>query len=91
MDRQIIDALKAKWKKDLAPKKEEWDKAPGWPSKMVETTFKLNGNDYRILPRDLGLSNDCWDQGFMESVQSVLEKDLEAAGATHIHSTGFID
>lgn len=88
---QIIDGLKAKWKKDLAPKKKEWDKDPGWPAKLVETQFKLNGNRYTIMPKDLGLDDDCWDQGFMESIQGDLSRDLEAAGATDICNLGFLD
>ena len=86
-----IEFLKDKWKKDIVGKKAEWDKDPGWPAKMVETGFMLNGTCYVIKPGDLGLKNDCWDQGFMESIQGILEKDLETFGATEIRSYGFID
>ena len=90
-EQQILEELKAKWKKDLAPRKKEWDKDPGWPAKLVETRFTLNRIQYSIGPEDLGLTRDCWDQGFMESIQSDLEKDLEEAGATSIYSSGFLD
>lgn len=88
---QIIDGLKAKWKRDLAPKKKEWDKDPGWPAKLVETKFTLNRMNYSIGPKDIGLTDDCWDQGFMESIQCDLRKDLEKAGATDIYNLGFLD
>lgn len=38
-----------------------------------------------------GLTCDCWDQGFMETIQSDIEKDLKAYGATDIYSFGFLD
>ena len=91
MNQMTIDFLKEKWKKDLVTKKEEWDKAPGWPAKLVETRFTLNGIEYTILPQDLGLTDDCWDQGFMETIQSDLKRDLEAIGATDIYNLGFLD
>ena len=91
MNRMIIDYLKEKWKKDLVEKKKEWDKKPGWPAKLVETEFTLNGSKYTILPQDLGLTDDCWDQGFMETIQCDLKRDLEANGATEVCNFGFID
>ena len=91
MNRMIIDYLKEKWKKDLVEKKKEWDKKPGWPAKLVETEFTLNGSKYTILPQDLGLTDDCWDQGFMETIQGDLKTDLEANGATEVCNFGFID
>ena len=91
IDQQIIDSLIDKWKKELTSKKEEWDKDPGWPAKLVKTQFTLNGNRYTIMPKDLGLTDDCWDQGFMESIQGDLRKDLEEAGATDIYNLGFLD
>lgn len=86
-----IEFLRAKWIKEMAPKKEEWDKDPRWPAKMVETRFLMNGTWYTLKPRDIGLNNDCWDQGFMESFQGTLEKDLEAFGATEVYSYGFMN
>lgn len=86
-----IEFLKEKWKKDFLKEKEEWDKKPGWPAKLVETRFRLNGEEYSIGPVDIGLTDDCWNQGFMESVQGMIKADLEKAGATDIVSLGFID
>ena len=43
MNRQTIDYLIAKWTEEFARKKEEWDKNPGWPAKMVCVKFVLNG------------------------------------------------
>ena len=39
----------------------------------------------------LGLDDDCWDQGFMESIQSDIKKDLKEYGAYDIYNFGFID
>ena len=88
---QTVKFLLEKWKKELVPKKEEWDKKPGWPAKLVETTFVLNGKEYSIKAPDLGLTDDCWDQGFMETIQGDMKKDLEELGAENIYSMGFID
>ena len=54
-------------------------------------TFKLYGQKFSLGPTDIGLTSDAWDQGFMETVQSTMEKDLREAGATEIQSFGFID
>lgn len=43
--------------------------------------------EYESLESD----DDCRDQGFMESIQSDLGKDLEEAGATDIRNLGFLD
>ena len=91
INEQIIDRLKDKWKKEFASRKEKWDKDPGWPAKLVESQFTLNGNRYTIKPNDLGLDDDCWDQGFMETIQGDLSKDLEESGATDICNFGFLD
>lgn len=91
MNQQTIDNLIAKWKKDFVKDKEEWDKNPGWPAKLVETEFTLNGITYALEPNDLGLTDDCWDQGFMETIQGRMTKDLEACGAVNIYNHGFID
>lgn len=91
INRQILDILKNKWKDDFTAKKEEWDKKPGWPAKLVQTTFTLNGRDYSISPSDIGLEDDCWDHGFMESIQSDITEDLKAYGATNIYNVGFLD
>ena len=88
---QTVALLFAKWKQDLIEPKAEWNKNPGWPAKLVKTTFNLNGIQYTIMPQDLGLTDDCWDQGFMESFQGQMKKDLETYGATGIYNTGFLD
>lgn len=90
-NQKIIEFLIDKWKKDMVKEKEEWDKNPGWPAKLVETKFKLNGVEYTIKPKDLGLDDDCWDQGFMETFQGRMKKDLEQYGATDIYNFGFMD
>ena len=90
-DKLKIEALKAKWKKDMAGLKAEWDKKPGWPAKLVETQFTLNGTKYTLKPADIGLTDDCWDQGFMESFQGRMSNDLEEIGATDIYNLGFLD
>ncbi len=91
MNRQILSFLKETWKSRFLKEKEEWDKTPGWPAKFVNTTFKLNGIQYTISTADLGLSLETRDQGFMESIQNDIEKDLEKYGASDIYSSGFLD
>ena len=86
-----IGRLKEKWKRDFAEEKKAWDESPGWPSKMVEAECVLDGKHYVIGPKDIGLTDNCWDQGFMETIQRRMEKDLADCGATDIWSTGFID
>ena len=91
MNHQILSILKNEWKSKFREKKEEWDKKPGWPAKLVETIFTLNGIKYSIKPEDIGLSSDGWDQGFMESIQGEIEKDLESYGAADVYNLGFLD
>lgn len=91
INQQILDALKNKWKVEFAAQKEEWDKNPGWPAKLVKTKFTLNGIKYSLFPTDIGLTHDCWDQGFMETIQSDIEKDLKLYGAAEIYNLGFLD
>lgn len=86
-----VDGLIEKWKKDLVPLKEEWDRKPGWPAKLVRTEFVLDGVWYEIRPTDLGLTDGGWDQGFMESYQKAMSDDLRACGATRIHNVGYLD
>ena len=88
---KILDRLREKWKKDFREDKARWDSQPGWPAKLVETKCVLNGCEISILPPDVGLTYDGWDQGFMETVQAEMKKDLEAYGATDIRSYGFLD
>ena len=91
MAEQTIELLKEKWKQDFAEKKAEWDRDPGWPAKLVKTKFTLYGKQYALESEDLGHEGDCWDQGFMESVQHLMKKDLESYGATDIYNLGFLD
>lgn len=91
MNQQILSLLKGKWKDKFSKKKQAWDKASGWPAKLVKTTFILNGIKYTIGPKAIGLGTACWDQGFMESIQGDIEKDLEEYGAADIYNYGFLD
>lgn len=88
---KTVELLINKWKADIIKEKEEWAKDPGWPAKLVETEFTLNGIKYVIKPTDIGLTDDCWDQGLMEHFQGTMKKDLEEYGATDIYNSGFID
>ena len=64
----------------------------GWPAKLVETRFKLDGVKYSITPDMIGLKQgDCWDEGLMEYLQYDLGEDLKEIGATDICHIGFID
>ncbi len=91
LNQHILDVLKSKWKAEFAVKKEEWDKNPRWPAKLVKTKFILNGVQYSLFPNDIGLTYDSWDQGFMETIQSDISEDLEVYGAVDIPNIGFID
>ena len=67
LNEKTIEFLIRKWKEDLLEAKPAWNKRPGWPAKSVETSFILNGMKYTLVPEDLDLTDDCWDQGLMES------------------------
>lgn len=88
---QIVRGLCDKWKIDFAERKAKWDKDPGWPAKLVETTFVLGGEEWSLDATDLGMDDGPWNQGFMESVQKDMEDDLKKIGATKIQSYGFSD
>ena len=83
--------LLEKWREKFKEAKKEWDEKPLWPAKHVETKFVLNGRVYTICPEDLGFQFDPWDEGFMESIQKDLEKDLLAVGAMNVSHSGFLD
>ena len=83
--------LLEKWREKFKEAKKEWDEKPLWPAKHVETKFVLNGRVYTICPEDLGFQFDPWDEGFMESIQKDLEKDLLAVGAINVSHSGFLD
>lgn len=86
---QTMDFLIAKWKKEYAEDKREWDIRPQWFAKFVTTEFILNGVKRKLTVDELGL--DRYYEGFFESIQHLLEKDLEAYGAVITASYGFLD
>ncbi len=90
-NKPILDALLSKWKERAKARKADPASMPQWMSKSVSTTFKLNGIKYEILPGCIGLDHDGWDQALMETMQDDMKCDLEAVGATDIHSFGFLD
>ena len=87
----IVQNLINKWKGKYAQAKAEWDKKPKWPAKQVSTSFYLYGKRYVLKPEDFGWDKTSFDEGFMESIQKELEKDLMAVGATEITSSGELD
>jgi len=88
---QTVKMLLSIWPEKFSEKKKEWDKKPGWPAKLVDVQFTLYGYTFTIFPKDIGLTDDGWDQGFMETIQSDMRKDLENYGATDVYCCGFID
>ena len=88
---QIAALLTEKWKRGFVVEKRTWDADPGWPAKLVKTEFTLAGKSYVIGPEDIGLTSNCWDQGFMEHIQGRMKDDLASCGATDVTSSGFID
>ena len=92
MNQQILDILKEKWKCQFMKKKEEWGREPcGKPANYAETRFKLNGITLSIRPEDIGLDTGSYEQGFIKSIQSDIEKDLKEYGAADIRNYGFPD
>jgi hypothetical protein len=89
--KQLFDFLTSKWKTDFQERKAEWNKDSGWMAKLVSTVYDYEGIRYDVRPRHLGLRDDSFDQGFMESVQEDMEKDLREYGATYVMSIGFLD
>lgn len=87
----IVNCLVKKWKASFEKEKKEWKDKPGWPAKLVETNFELNGIKYTLDSYDICPDVDYWREGFMESIQSELTKDLKEIGATNIHHEGFLD
>ena len=86
-----VHMLLEDWKEKYRDAKTEWDKKPGWPAKLVKTSFCLYGTRYTIYPEDLGLGSELFDEGFMKSIQKDLEKDLLNAGASEISHSGEMD
>lgn len=87
----LVQNLLKKWKEKYAQAKAEWDKKPKWPAKQVSTSFCLYGKRHVLKPENLGWDKTSFDDGFMESIQKDLEKDLAEVGATKITSSGFLD
>ena len=87
----LVQDLLEKWHSKFEAAKAEWDESPKWYSKYVETSFCLYGTRYTIYPKDFGLKEGPEDDGFMESIQKELEKDLIDVGATEIQHSGFLD
>ena len=87
----IVQNLINKWKGKYAQAKAEWDKKPGWPAKQVSTSFCLYGKRHVIKPEDFGWDKTSFGEGFMESIQKDLEKDLAEVGAIEISSSGSLD
>lgn len=83
---RIIRELIQKWSEKFQEEKKIWDQKPERPAKLVETSFCLFGTRYTIKPEDLGFEPGPEDEGFMESMQKEMEKDLADAGATEITS-----
>ena len=90
MGDQVKALLSEKWKRDFAEEKRVWDEKPRWPAKHVRTEFRLYGRSLVIKPEDIGLTNNGWDQGFMETIQNKIERDLACFNATDICSFGFL-
>ena len=86
-----VHMLLEDWKEKYRDAKAEWDKKPGWPAKLMNTSFCLYGTRYTIYPEDLGLGSDPLDEGFMMSIQKDLENDLLEAGASEISHSGEMD
>ncbi|MBR2824856.1 MAG: hypothetical protein IKE51_01105 [Solobacterium sp.] len=91
MAKQVIEYLRNKWEEDFKEDYQKWQKNLGWPAKYVETRCVLYGEQVIFYPDDIGVSGDCWGEGFMELKQKEIEKDLREIGATNIVSYGFLD
>lgn len=95
MDQEVKDFI-GMWKKKKDSFADDWKR--GTPSgrgrragRLVETRFVYRGMEYSLRPESIGLNrDDPWDQGFMEYLQSDIEKDLRKMGAVRIWSTGFL-
>lgn len=90
-DDAAVEAFLAAWTEKAKQRLPEWETMGGWPAKYVETTFYLKGKQYAITPESIGLSDDCWDEGYMEYLQSDIGADLKALGAEEIRHVGFMD
>lgn len=76
------------WAERYAVPAKKWSESPKWYSKLVSTSFVMNGVKRTVKPADLKVSDD---DAFMESIQNELEKDLRKYGAYDIVSFGMMD
>lgn len=83
---QALSALIGLWKNKYDKDYKEWESAPKWWAKFVETDFVMNGCNRSLVPKDFG-----WSDGFFESVQSQIEADLIEHGAVITGSYGMVD
>ena len=90
-DDAAVEAFLAAWTEKAKQRLPECKTLVGWPAKNVKTTFYLKGKQYSITPESIGLSDDCWDEGYMEYLQSDIGEDLKALGAEEIRHVGFLD
>ena len=88
---QTLEFLKDMWREKYAREKEDWDKNPGWPAKLVRTDYVLNGIEGSITAKDLPFSSGPYFEGFFESIQTGIESDLQKYGAYITSSTGMLD
>ena len=90
-------AVMQKWKSQMPECRKAWEEGTSggcgrWPAKLVQTQFVYKGQPYHYFPDDIGLERrNSWDEGLMEWLQSKIQKDLEAVGATDVFNMGFLD
>ena len=83
---QAIDYLISDWKEKYDEAFKEWEKAPKWWAKLVETRFVMNGVERSLVSDHMG-----WSDGFFESIQNEIELDLEKHGSVITGSFGMMD
>lgn len=88
---QTIAFLKFQWSEKYADLAKAWSENPKWYAKLVSTSFTMNGIKREITPSDLDVDAGIEKDGFMESIQHELEKDLRDYGAYDIFSFGMMD
>jgi len=74
---QVIDDLLAYWKEKYAKAFEEWKKAPGWYSKLVDVDISFGEYHRKLKPDDFG-----FDDAFIENIGNEISADLRKQGAT---------
>lgn len=74
---QVIDDLLAYWKEKYAKAFEEWKKAPGWYSKLVDVDISFGEYHRTLKPDDFG-----FDDAFIENIGNEISADLRKQGAT---------